>query len=247
MITALEIIQQSWNIYEENFKKLLKITLWGFLITSISTGLVYIVDIFYKGNTWIETILGFLAGLPQLLVALWMTITLIGIADALLEKKGFDVKKSMRAGFKFFVPAVIVSLAVALAEAVGFILFIIPGIIFSVWFAFSVYETILEKKKPIDAMKESKKLSAERWWIVAWLYYAPGLFWGLAGWLATSILYFAIKQIMLFSNAALDPLYEKIMVVFVAVCENAFYVFFVPPIILSVAILYKNLKKEPVK
>lgn len=244
MPTALEIIQQSWNIYEENFKKLLKIMLWGFVITSISTGMVYAVDTLYAGNAWSEAILGFLAGLPQLLAALWMTITLIGIANTLLEKKSFDTKKSMRAGFKFFIPAVIVILSVALAEAVGFILFIIPGIIFSVWFAFSVYETILEKKKPIEAMKESKKLSAGRWWIVAWLYYAPGLFWGLAVWFTTSILFFAVKQILILTGASLDPLYEQIMVIFVAICQNAFYVFFVPPIILSVAILYKNLKKE---
>jgi len=246
MPTVIEIIQQSWKIYEENFKKLLKITIWGFLATSVSTSLIYAIDIFYKGNEWIGMILGFLAGAPQVLVALWMTVTLIGIADSLLEKKSFDIKKSIRAGFKFYIPAILVSLAVAFTEAAGFILFIIPGIIFSVWFAFSIYETILEKKKLVEAMKESKKLSAGRWWLVAWLYYMPGFFWGLAGWLATSILFFAIKQIFFLTNSVLDSTYEKIMILFVTICQNAFYVFFVPPIILSVAILYKYLKKEAV-
>lgn len=246
MPTALEIIQQSWKIYEENFKKILKITLWGFLITTISTGLVYAVDLFYTGAEWTGAIMVFLAGLPQILTALWMTVALISAADALLEKKDFDANEAIKNGFKLYIPAVIVSLAVALIEAIGFILFIIPGIIFSVWFAFAIYETVIEKKKLVDSMKESKKLSAGRWWGVAWLYYAPGFFWGLAGWLATSILFFAVKQIFVMTGTVLDPLYEKIMTVFVAICQNAFYVFFVPPIILSVAILYKKLKtNEP--
>jgi hypothetical protein len=244
MPTVLEIIQQSWIIYEENFKKLLKIILWGFLASSLTTGLIFIIGLFFTGNEWAKFILEFLAGAPQILVAIWMTVSLIDAANDLLLKKRLDVKKSMRTGFKLYIPTVIVSSVVAFIQAIGFMLFIIPGFIFSVWFAFAVYETVIERKKLTESMKESKKLSAGRWWNVAWLYYAPGIFWGLAGWLATAILFFSIKQIYFLTKVSLDPFYEKIMALFITICQNAFYVFFVPPIILSVAILYKNLKKE---
>jgi len=55
---------------------------------------------------------------------------------------------------------------VGIVTMIGFALLIIPGIIFSVWFAFSYYVLLFEGKTGIDAMKASKAYVKGRWWAV---------------------------------------------------------------------------------
>ena len=57
----------------------------------------------------------------------------------------------------------IVSILTGLAVLGGLLLFIVPGIIFSVWFAFSFYVVVLDGKEGTEAMRESKKLVEGRW------------------------------------------------------------------------------------
>lgn len=47
----------------------------------------------------------------------------------------------------------------------GYVLFIVPGVLFSVWFAFS--EIAAQKKSIIDSLKESRSLVTNRWWTIA--------------------------------------------------------------------------------
>ncbi len=53
-----------------------------------------------------------------------------------------------------------------LASVVGFILFIIPGIIFSVWFCLSQYAFVFEDKKGSGALGRSRQLIKGYWWPV---------------------------------------------------------------------------------
>ncbi len=47
----------------------------------------------------------------------------------------------------------------------GYVLFIVPGILFSVWFAFS--EIAAQKKSIIESLKYSRTLVTNRWWSIA--------------------------------------------------------------------------------
>lgn len=242
MISVQDIIQQSWKVYEENFKTILKITVWGFLAMTFGSIGVYFVDLLFTGHLIVKGFLSFLVNLPQILIALWMTIVLIDFVNKLLGNKKAALSESINKSFKIFWPAFLLSIIVALIETAGFILLIIPGIIFTVWFVFAIYEMILNKKNISDALKTSKELSKNRWFPVAWRYFAPGLLWALAGWAASSILVFAINQILNLANIALGEVGTQILTLILYVCQNAFYIFFVPLIIASVVILYKDLK-----
>ena len=64
-------------------------------------------------------------------------------------------------------PALIsVILLVALVTLGGSILFLIPGLLFSVWFFFADIEVILEQKQGLAALSESRALSAGRFFAV---------------------------------------------------------------------------------
>ena len=51
-----------------------------------------------------------------------------------------------------------------LAMLGGFLIFIIPGIIVTVWFMFASYAVIFEDQKFIGALNYSKSLVQGRWW-----------------------------------------------------------------------------------
>ena len=62
-----------------------------------------------------------------------------------------------------------------LAILSGVILLVIPGIIFSIWFAFSTHAVILDNKKGTQALSYSKQLVRGRWGAVLWRLLAPAL------------------------------------------------------------------------
>jgi len=63
----------------------------------------------------------------------------------------------------------------------GTLLFIIPGIIFSLWFMFAPYRVILSenKEKTKEVFSYSKKLVIGRWWAAFWRVTAPQAFFSL--------------------------------------------------------------------
>ena len=60
--------------------------------------------------------------------------------------------------------------------ALGFLLLVIPGIIFSIWFSFSGIEVVLNKAGVGEALKKSKSLVKGRFWPVAGRLFVFGLF-----------------------------------------------------------------------
>lgn len=72
-----------------------------------------------------------------------------------------------------------IGLLMGLAALGGFILFIIPGIIFSVWFCFSVFVFVSEDLRGTLALKRSKQLVQGYWWPVFWRLLAMGIVGGL--------------------------------------------------------------------
>ncbi len=62
-----------------------------------------------------------------------------------------------RFSFMMFLPYFIVSFLVGIVIMLGFILFIIPGIIFAIWYSFSVFIVLFENKTGLNAMKQSRE------------------------------------------------------------------------------------------
>lgn len=244
MISVKDIILQSWNVYEKNFKTIIKIIVWSFAAMAIASIGVFLVEKYFTGHFIAKGFLNFLVNVPQIIVALWVSIVLIDFLNNLLDNKKEGISKSISKAFKIFLPVLLLSIVVGMIETIGFVLLIIPGLILTVWLAFAVYEMVLGNKNFVNSIKESKKLSEKKWFAVAWRYFVPSLFWAIAGWFATYILVFATKQLLYITKTDLDSTATEIMLLVLSVAENAFYVFFVPPILASVLILYRNLKEE---
>ncbi|MDZ4231269.1 MAG: hypothetical protein U1C52_00550 [Patescibacteria group bacterium] len=74
------------------------------------------------------------------------------------------VTAALRAALKNLMSYAWVTLLGSLIITGGMILFIVPGVIFAVWFALAVYVLVIEKKKGLAAFLASKEYVRGRWW-----------------------------------------------------------------------------------
>lgn len=99
------------------------------------------------------------------ILSLWFSIGyILAIADiesgAMPQKISAYLKKSRA----FILPALGLTLLVSAIVVGGVVLLFIPGIIFSIWFVFTLQARVLDQKKGLSALTMSKSLVNGNWW-----------------------------------------------------------------------------------
>jgi len=174
----MELIKESLNIYfkGENLGYLIKATFAAYglaLIPIIVTVFVFMVWaglLTTNGNgamIALMTFVGIACLLISIIAALWAQIALIIAVNGVIKgemKPISEILKSAWSGLigRFFV----LNLLVGLIVFFGFILLIIPGIIFAIWFMFSTYILIFEKKGILESIGRSRELVSGYFWSV---------------------------------------------------------------------------------
>lgn len=108
-------------------------------------------------------------GVIMLLLALVTIVLSIFMGIAMTYAAGDRTISIMEAYTKakgLFWQYLVLSILVGLTVLAGFVLLIVPGIIFMVWFAFAYYVLIFEGMSGTAAMKRSKELVSGRWFPV---------------------------------------------------------------------------------
>lgn len=154
-----QLLIESWKIYCSKIK-----TLLGIMAVPVGFSIVpYLVSIpfyeTYKYWFFIFTIFWLISFFFQLLAI-----------PSLLYcfKENIGVKNSYQKGLKIFKSYLWVYFLVFIIIAGGFLLLIIPGILFSIWLSLTIFVLIFEEKRGMGALKRSKELVAGRWWGVFW-------------------------------------------------------------------------------
>lgn len=162
------LINKTLSVYRQSFWTFMGImtipAIFGFIIMVFSgfskTDPSNLVDTFSIGSFFgyffliIFIVIINLWSVASLIYAIKERDAKIGIVDA--YKKGWH--KLLSFIWIYFLIIIIV--------IGGFILFIIPGIIFSIWFSLAGYVLVSENKKGMDALKRSKELVGGYWWAV---------------------------------------------------------------------------------
>lgn len=180
LIPAGQIINKSFALYRDNFRlfakyllilfvpNLLLVILFGSLTEQILQSM--------------SSTQNFLMAIFSLLVYFFMLIVSIAfirvISNRYEGKVGGEPMQEIKKSLASIWPVIWVLILSALAIFGGFILLIIPGIIFSVWFAFSIYAIVLDGKTGGQALKFSKHLVQGRWFGVLWRLLAPAFVFG---------------------------------------------------------------------
>lgn len=187
--TATEILKKSYALYRAHMGLFLVYTL--FLIVPLLAKQMYQSVLMIKffpeltplltnqGEIFQSTIPLSSLLLPGSIVIAISLLTFFGlcvlikvIADISTKNTSQTLLSNLSSTTKIFFPAVVVSILTFLLVFFGLIAFVIPGILFSIWFFFATYGVILDGKKGVQALKHSKSLVNNRWWDVFWIVFA---------------------------------------------------------------------------
>lgn len=183
-----ELLARGWALYKRGFRFFTKIGLWFWLVTILATagGMTLMLAISATNparRSLIETVFPWVKPLVHVfptgwlvffsiflfvavfLLLIWLVIELVHTMHRVhVLPNGEDVPSNMRETFTSgmaltLVPAVLlVSVLYAIAVLGGFLLLIVPGIIFMTWFCFSIFIVVIENERGVRALKKSKAL-----------------------------------------------------------------------------------------
>lgn len=243
LIKITEIIKTGWDLYLKNLEKFIVPVLILFIIPVVS----YLLSLleFFKADKlnlvgWIIIILIFTV---TIFISLWIAILLNLMVNKLYLKENFEIRQLYGESFRKIPAYLWVGFLSGLAIFAGFILLIIPAIIFAVWFDFAPLINILEDKsnKGLEALKASKKLVKGRWWPTLWRLILPPLFvYIIVSIIAVVITYVISGGKVDFNTAESGSilLYNNVSAIIMTVLT--------PLVIAFVIILYNDLKKNKV-
>ncbi len=194
LASGFDLLKRGWEVYTANFKRY---TLWGFLFLLLQIlgqyaqgALVFSFLTKYGVDLGAEELALYIPWMSQLQDSLGGTgLMVFGIvtgiifgvamlymfvgmafnsADMFAKKKDKSLGEYLKMTTPMFWPLILVGIITTIAIVLGFILLIIPGIIFSVWYMYASYEVIFSKKKGMEALRSSKGLVHGRFWPVLW-------------------------------------------------------------------------------
>lgn len=173
LLTPFELLSRSWITYRQRMWTLLGISLIPIILAALTSFLI--VAMWYVS--------GSMAGLDKAVVTIGAIILAISLAIGVIylsllsqvgliiairdskEKIGIkEALKRARGNIGSYFWALFLA---GLAVLGGYILFIIPGIIFTVWFAFAGYIVLTEGKKGSAALSQSREYTKGLWWEIA--------------------------------------------------------------------------------
>ncbi len=171
-----EIFGLSWKEYKKNFKVFAIILVLLSFIPSIITFFISvpftleylelgaqptlseILAIYFSS----EYLIVFIFIVLSLILSLWMYASLI--YNSLYRKREMSVKETLAGGGKYFWKFFGFSVVYFIFLILLFVLLIVPGVIFSVFWVFASYVFIGENKGILESLKTSKKIVRNRWW-----------------------------------------------------------------------------------
>ena len=151
VISIGDLFRESWSLYRERVRILTKIIVLpvAFLVAGDLLGL------FAPSG---------LAGLPAFIGTIISFFAYLALIFAMQEKiswgEAYRLAWSRIWSYSWLV---ILSAFVILG---GFVMLVVPGIIFSIWFAFAAYAFVLEKEEGMNALLRSRQYVQGHWWQV---------------------------------------------------------------------------------
>ncbi|MFH1790224.1 MAG: hypothetical protein ABH832_04135 [bacterium] len=244
LIRPMEIIKQSLKLYQEKWRDFLPYLIL-LLVPYIAIATISIVSLYLSviisSSKFISSLIVLAVFVLSMLFSLWVSISLVQLIHKFLNDKKtqpINWKELLGSNSHLMWPVIWTSAIAILIIIGGTILFIIPGIIFSIWYAFVSYEVVLENKKGMEALAKSKELVKGRWFGIVYRLFAPALIFIIAIIIVES----ATEYFLLFFLER--GLWMSVTTGFL---NSLFNVIITPLTTTAVIILYMNAKKNPVE
>lgn len=177
---VVELFKIIWSEYSANWKKFATILIIPLVLSfAINLGLV-LIDVFATGLAWYWWVV--IAILTALLLLIFFALYFIAYVAQFLLLKDLsqlvtfaNLKEWYFKVKPWFWKFLAVSVIFGLFSLAGFVLLIIPGVIFMVYYCFAIYFVIFENSKIEGSFGLSRELVKGYWWAVFGRFFA-GLF-----------------------------------------------------------------------
>lgn len=238
--TAPEIVSESFQLYKKNWHNFLPYMLVIFLptlvLSVIGTISLYL-SAYIPASNLITNIIIIIIYAASLVLTIWATIALIRALSAGLSEQPLDWKENFKASDHLILPLIIVSIITGLIVLGGSLLFVIPGIIFSIWYSFASFPVIFDGVKGMEALRTSKSLVVGRWWKIALRIIAIGFIFALISMALNLLVTFIANQI---------PMAEFLKSTLSSLLSSLISTVLVPLSTAASLILYYSAKANPV-
>ncbi len=177
---VIGLLSNSWELFTANFNqwaKLVSMIVVPLLVYILGYGLIFLGA---KNELMVLTALGGLLAVigyvAALLAGLWLGIASVEAADRFADKKTYKFRRLWSLStWSLIIQTGVAALIYATTLYFGLFLFIIPGILFAIWFLFTKYAVILDKKNDLFALQYSYQIVKGRWWQVFWRCFGFGI------------------------------------------------------------------------
>jgi hypothetical protein len=149
------LFSKTWTVYKERWSVLVEILLLPTLVMLLGYALMGL-DLGFVFSA--------LGGLVILIGGIIFVFSVLPLIFSVHHATGVDA--SYNATIGWFWPYVWIAILEILAVMGGFFMLIIPGIWLSFSFLFLAYVFVLEKRRGIDALRQSKEYIKGYWWAV---------------------------------------------------------------------------------
>lgn len=170
MSPALDILRRSWELYRTNGQLIVGYAAWLLL-----TAAAFVLTSFV-GNETARGSLLFAVQVADLALWMWVGVVVTRVTLDVTAGKKPDALTLPREASLLLWPFAWASVLQGLVTLGGFLLFIIPGFVFMVWFAYAQQAVVADGKRGLEALAASRDLSRGRFFTVTWyLFVGPFL------------------------------------------------------------------------
>lgn len=226
LLKASEILGQAWGLYQQRLVTFLGIMLLPMLVLCGSVALVVGGAVFYRTNifvsqsiTEVAPFLGLIAAvvLVNIVSQSWANVALLyAIKDS---RENLGIIKAYSQAWNKIIPYWWVAFLGGIITLGGFIAFVIPGILFALWFSFASIVLVVEDLRGMDALRKSREYVTGRVWALL----GRLLFVGVVAWIISMVTSLAFGFSRIPFSFVISPLISGLFVLpFIRV-----YLFFV--------------------
>lgn len=164
-----------WRVFERYWADLVLVMLINLALSSavffgilLSTlGLLAGLSDKVTGLIWVGGIADVLFIILAIVIGIWMAAAYKEVAAAAIKHEHPRLAEFYHRAYKKLINYIGTYLLYGMAVGAGIILFIIPGIIFAIWYSLAPYLVATEKLGAVEAMKRSREIIQPYfWWIL---------------------------------------------------------------------------------
>ncbi len=238
LTSVVDIMHQAWRVYSAAWKKFTLLMVWYVVMYFLVTwGRDILIDGFFSQRPGVGFVIFVVTMIAAGLLSLWSTMASMIVAkEIFLREKPTSLGVIFKAARQKVWAALLISVMLVIAIALGSLLLIVPGIIFTTWYAFAFQRLVFHDERGFMALGSSKDLVVNRFFPVLWRLVMPTLAFALMA----TVLQYVILAPAMWPNL-LEPSLSLRGLLFNQIIVYILYAIVLPLSTISITILYLEL------